>query len=27
MWDRKKVVKTPEIIVPQHESTYYSEPL
>ncbi|WP_334021775.1 tRNA glutamyl-Q(34) synthetase GluQRS [Alteromonas sp. S015] len=27
MWDRKKVVKTPEIIVPQHESTYYNEPL
>jgi glutamyl-Q tRNA(Asp) synthetase len=27
VWDRKKVVKTPEIIVPQHESTYYSEPL
>ncbi|MEC8788170.1 MAG: glutamate--tRNA ligase family protein, partial [Pseudomonadota bacterium] len=27
MWNRKKVVKTPEIIVPQHESTYYSEPL
>jgi glutamyl-Q tRNA(Asp) synthetase len=27
MWDRKKVLKTPEIIVPQHESTYYSEPL
>jgi glutamyl-Q tRNA(Asp) synthetase len=27
VWDRKKVVKMPEIIVPQHESTYYSEPL
>lgn len=27
MWSRKKVVKTAEIIVPQHESTYYSEPL
>ncbi|WP_394222941.1 tRNA glutamyl-Q(34) synthetase GluQRS [Alteromonas gracilis] len=27
MWDRKKVVKTAEIIVPQHESTYYSGPL
>ena len=27
MWNRKKVVKTPEIIVPQHESTYYSQPL
>jgi glutamyl-Q tRNA(Asp) synthetase len=27
IWDRKKVVKTPEIIVPQHESTYYSKPL
>ncbi|MCG7645766.1 tRNA glutamyl-Q(34) synthetase GluQRS [Alteromonas sp. Cnat3-28] len=27
MWNRKKVVNTPEIIVPQHESTYYSEPL
>ena len=27
IWDRKKVVKTPEIIVPQHESTYYNEPL
>lgn len=26
IWDRKKVVKTPEIIVPQHESTYYSHP-
>jgi glutamyl-Q tRNA(Asp) synthetase len=26
LWDRKKVVKTPEIIVPQHESTYYSVP-
>ena len=26
-WDRKKVAKTPEIIVPQHESTYYNEPL
>lgn len=27
VWDRKKVVKTPEIIVPQRESTYYSGPL
>ncbi|GFD83237.1 glutamyl-Q tRNA(Asp) synthetase [Tenacibaculum sp. KUL118] len=27
LWNRKKVVKTPEIIVPQHESTYYNEPL
>ena len=27
MWSRKKVVKTAEIIVPQHESTYYNEPL
>jgi glutamyl-Q tRNA(Asp) synthetase len=26
LWDRKKVVKMPEIIVPQHESTYYSVP-
>lgn len=26
LWNRKKVVKTPEIIVPQHESTYYSVP-
>ena len=27
MWDSKKVLKTPEIIVPQHESTYYIQPL
>jgi len=27
VWDRKKVLKIAEIIVPQHESTYYSEPL
>lgn len=27
VWDRKIVVKTPEIIVPQRESTYYSGPL
>lgn len=27
VWNRKIVVKTPEIIVPQHESTYYSQPL
>ena len=26
LWNRKKVVKTPEIIVPRHESTYYSVP-
>ncbi|WP_420934114.1 tRNA glutamyl-Q(34) synthetase GluQRS [Alteromonas sp. A081] len=26
LWDRKKVVKTPEIIVHQHESTYDSVP-